>query len=371
MNKQFEHIRVIITGGGTGGHVFPAIAIAEELKRRFQKASILFVGAEGRMEMEKVPAAGFDIRGLPVMGFQRRLTGRNIKVLYNLLRSVRKAGKIIEEFRPEIVIGVGGYASGPVLRSAARKGILTFLQEQNSYAGLTNKLLAKKAKKISVAYKDMNKYFPADKIVLTGNPVRTFRMNEKLKEEGIRYFNLDKERPVVLVVGGSLGARTINESILKGIGIFMDANLQVIWQTGKYYYEDMLSRIPIKDERIRIYAFITRMDLAYNVADLIISRAGAISISELCLVGKPCILVPSPNVAEDHQTRNARALVSENAADMIADRDAVQLLADRSVELINNKHYCEELSANIKRMARPDATKHIVDEIIKLLETER
>lgn len=368
MKQQADPIKAIISGGGTGGHIFPAISIADEIIRRFPNAEILFVGALGRMEMERVPAAGYKIIGLPVSGFQRKLTLKNIKVVVNLLRSIIKAKKIIKNFKPQIAIGVGGYASGPLLRSAARRGIPTLLQEQNSYAGVTNKLLAKKAGKICVAYKGMDKYFSAEKIVLTGNPVRNLTLSDKLREEGIKHFKLNNKLPVLLVIGGSLGARTINESILGGLEEILKHDIQLIWQTGKFYFEEMEERLPANNERLKMHAFLTRMDLAYNVADLVVSRAGAISISELCLLGKPSILVPSPNVAEDHQTKNALALVEENAAMMIKDKDIAKQLTPKAIELLNNKKRSIELAANIKQLAKPEATQHIVDEVLKLIE---
>jgi UDP-N-acetylglucosamine--N-acetylmuramyl-(pentapeptide) pyrophosphoryl-undecaprenol N-acetylglucosamine transferase len=367
--KQPDDIRIIISGGGTGGHIFPALAIADEIMRRKPETDILFVGALGRMEMEKVPAAGYKIIGLPVSGFQRKLSLKNLLVIWNLLRSIVKAGKIISDFQPDVVIGVGGYASGPVLRTAASRGIPTLIQEQNSYAGITNKLLARKASTICVAYHYMEKYFPVGKIHLTGNPVRTFNISEKLRHDGLKYFDLRDRIPVILVIGGSLGAATINEAMLNGTTMLIKQQVQVIWQTGKYYINSVQkSMLAIDHENIRIYDFISRMDLAYNVADLVISRAGAISISEICLVGKASILVPSPNVAEDHQTKNAKALLGENAAEMISDKDAKEQLVLRALELVTDHARCHSLSINSKRLAKPDATSRIVDEVFKLIE---
>ena len=369
MKQLNKNIKVIISGGGTGGHIFPAISIADELKRRNENIQILFVGAENRMEMERVPAAGYEIKGLPVSGLQRKLTFKNIVVLINLFKSIHIANKIVKEFKPDVAIGVGGYASGPIIRSAARKGIPTLLQEQNSYAGITNKLLAKRASKICVAYDNMEKYFPKEKIVLTGNPVRNIPISDPLRKEGMNHFMLSPELPVLVVVGGSLGARTINEAILNKIDFLKEQNIQILWQTGKYYYDEiqkkMNSKIP---KNIHILDFISRMDLAYNVADVIISRAGAISISEICLTGRAAILLPSPNVAEDHQTKNALALVEKKAAIMIADKDAKNELTKKVMELFARSELREELSENAKKLAMPNSTSLIVDEVNNLIE---
>ena len=369
MKQLNKNIKVIISGGGTGGHIFPAISIADELKRRNENIQILFVGAENRMEMERVPAAGYEIKGLPVSGLQRKLTFKNIVVLINLFKSILIANKIVKEFKPDVAIGVGGYASGPIIRSAARKGIPTLLQEQNSYAGITNKLLAKRASKICVAYDNMEKYFPKEKIVFTGNPVRNIPISDPLRKEGMNHFMLSPELPVLVVVGGSLGARTINEAILNKIDFLKEQNIQILWQTGKYYYDEiqkkMNSKIP---KNIHILDFISRMDLAYNVADVIISRAGAISISEICLTGRAAILLPSPNVAEDHQTKNALALVEKKAAIMIADKDAKNELTKKVMELFARSELREELSENAKKLAMPNSTSLIVDEVNNLIE---
>jgi UDP-N-acetylglucosamine--N-acetylmuramyl-(pentapeptide) pyrophosphoryl-undecaprenol N-acetylglucosamine transferase len=319
------------------------------------------------MEMERVPAAGYDIEGLPVSGFQRKLTLKNFAVLFNLFRSTFKAGKLLREFKPQIVIGVGGYASAPVLRVASRMGIPTLLQEQNSYAGVTNKLLARKALKICVAYASMEKYFPSDKLILTGNPVRQIEITDEKRTEALSYFGLSKSKPVLLIVGGSLGARTINEAILAGIDQLMLKDIQVIWQTGKYYYDEMLERLQNRPANLHITQFITRMDLGYSIADVMISRAGAISISEICLLGKASILVPSPNVAEDHQTKNAMALVQEDAAIMVPDKEAIDTLAQKALDLLEDKDRIRQLEAHAKQLAKPDATKHIVDEIEQIL----
>ncbi len=369
MKQLNKNIKVIISGGGTGGHIFPAISIADELKRRDGNIQILFVGADNRMEMERVPAAGYEIIGLPVSGLQRKLTFKNIVVLINLFKSILLANKIVKEFEPDIAIGVGGYASGPIIRSAAKKGIPTLLQEQNSYAGITNKLLAKRASKICVAYNNMEKYFPKEKIVLTGNPVRNIPISDLLRKEAINHFNLSPELPVLVVVGGSLGAKTINEAILNKMDFLKEQNIQILWQTGKYYYDEIQKKLNSKvPKNIHILDFISRMDLAYNVADVMISRAGAISISEICLTGRAAILLPSPNVAEDHQTKNALALVEKKAAIMIPDKDAKNELTDKVMELFARNELREELSGNAKKLAIPNSTSLIVDEVNNLIE---
>jgi len=367
MNQQ-RHKSVIISGGGTGGHIFPAISIANALRAIDPEVEILFVGAEGRMEMEKIPAAGYKIIGLPVSGLQRRLTLKNIKVLINLFRSLRLARKVLKEFKPDVVVGVGGYASGPVLRQAGNIGIPTLIQEQNSYAGITNKLLAKKAAVICVAYDGMEKYFPAEKIIKTGNPVRqNFDNIESLKSEAITFFNLKKDLPVVLVLGGSLGAGTINNSLSENMNKLKDSECQWLWQTGKYYYENVNALVSVSfNENISVHGFINRMDLAYAAADIIVSRAGAGTISELCLVGKPVILIPSPNVAEDHQTKNAKALSDRQSAVYIADNEAVRTLVDEVVSLISDKNKRNILSENILKMADRDADVRIANEVFKL-----
>lgn len=362
MNRKF-----IISGGGTGGHIFPALSIAREIRKRDPEAAILFVGALGRMEMEKVPAAGFPIIGLPVEGLQRKFGFRNIVVLYKLVVSLFKAAGIIKTFRPDVVVGVGGYASGPLLRMAALKGIPTLIQEQNSYAGVTNKLLARKAAKICVAYQGMDRYFPAGKIVLTGNPVREELIQQTDKAEAFRFFGLNPAKPVIVVLGGSLGARTINNSILGQILMFEKEEVQLVWQTGKLYIDQIRKELENKElQNIRYYDFINRMDMAYGVADVIISRAGAATISELCLLGKPVILVPSPNVAEDHQTKNAMALVQNQAALMVPDKEAPEKLVSKALELVRDKSLCTELARNSKSMGLPGAAQKIVDEVIKI-----
>lgn len=368
MNLQ-SHKRIIISGGGTGGHIFPALSIANALRKADPRIEILFVGAEGRMEMEKVPAAGYRIVGLPVAGFSRKNMFKNIAVLCRLFKSLRIASGIIREFKPDIVVGVGGYASGPVLRQAGRMGIPTVIQEQNSYAGVTNKLLAKRASVICVAYDGMEKYFPAGKIIKTGNPVRNnFDKLDSLRSEALSYFNLDNSRPVVVVLGGSLGAGSINNNLSQKIDIMAASNCQWLWQTGKYYFDDVRKMIPAKESgNIKIHGFIDRMDYAYAAADVIVSRAGAGTISELCLAGKPAILVPSPNVAEDHQTKNARALAVREAAMLIPDSQAGNILVDETIRLVADLKRRETYSLNIKMMADRDADIKIATEILKLV----
>lgn len=367
MNQQ-KHKRIIISGGGTGGHIFPAISIANALRKIDAETEILFVGAEGRMEMEKIPAAGYRIIGLPVAGLYRSLTFKNFSVLIKLLKSLRKAKKVIREFGPDVVVGVGGYASGPVLRQAGRMRISTLIQEQNSYAGVTNKLLAKRASAICVAYEGMEKYFPSGKIIKTGNPVRqNFDNLKSLQDEALTYFNLKKEFPVILVLGGSLGAGSINTSLSENINVLRDSDCQWLWQTGKYYFENVKALVSLSfSENISVHGFINRMDYAYAAADIIISRSGAGTISELCLVGKPVILIPSPNVAEDHQTRNAEALSTRNAALLIKDNKASETLVDEAIKLISDKSRRDMLSENILKMADRDADIRIAREILKL-----
>lgn len=361
--------KFIISGGGTGGHIFPAISIANALKKRLPDADILFVGALGRMEMERVPAAGYPIEGLPVSGFDRKNMLRNIKVLWNLLNSLVLARRIVSRFKPEVVIGVGGYASGPTLRAASALGVPTLIQEQNSYAGVTNKLLAKKAKRICVAYDGMERFFEKDKIVITGNPVRQDLFSVLPNSpEAYSYFGLDPKKKTILVVGGSLGARTINQSILVGLGRLAETNVQMIWQTGKFYIEDARKAAePFASPDLLVTDFVSRMDLAYSIADLVISRAGASSISELCLLAKPVILIPSPNVAEDHQTQNALALVRKDAAVLIKDVDAKEKLVEKAIELISNEEELTALSRNILLMAEKDSADRIVDEVMNLI----
>ncbi|HNR85296.1 MAG TPA: undecaprenyldiphospho-muramoylpentapeptide beta-N-acetylglucosaminyltransferase [Taishania sp.] len=361
--------KVIISGGGTGGHIFPAVAIADELKRQFPSIELLFIGAEGKMEMEKVPQAGYKIIGLPISGLQRKITLQNLALPFKIIKSLLLARKVIKNFNPEIVIGVGGYASGPTLKMAALLGIPTLVQEQNSFAGKTNMLLAKKAHKLCVAYEGMEKFFPKNKIVLTGNPVR-FEVTqiEGKREAAIAHYQLDASKPVLLVIGGSLGAKTLNESIIAGIEQFQQHGIQLVWQCGKLYFDDLTNRLKGKDlTGIHLTQFIAKMDLAYAAADVIISRAGAISVSELCLVHKPVILVPSPNVAEDHQTHNAMALVNKNAAILVKDSEARNQLVDVAIDLLNNKEKQQTLAQNIAQLGKPNATKDIVAEIVKIV----
>lgn len=362
--------RIIISGGGTGGHIFPAISIANTFKKRFPDAEILFVGAEDRMEMDKVPAAGYKIVGLPVSGFDRAHLMNNVKVMVRLAKSLRLARKTIREFKPDIAVGVGGYASGPTLWMAASQGVPALIQEQNSYAGVTNKLLAKKANRICVAYEGMEKFFPAEKIVVTGNPVRQdLEEAQEKKEEALRFFGLSPEKKTVLVVGGSLGARTINRSIQGDLDKFFASDVQLIWQTGRYYHEEATRHLKAyRGMPVWCSDFISRMDYAYAAADLVISRAGASSISELCILKKPVVLVPSPNVAEDHQTKNALALVNNQAAVMVTDKDAPQKLVDTALSIVHDNTRLVSLSQQIGKMAHFHSAEQIVDEIMKIIE---
>ena len=360
--------KILISGGGTGGHIFPALSIANELKERLG-ADILFVGADNRMEMEKVPAAGYPIKGLPVAGFDRKRFWRNFGVLLKLRKSLSMARRIVKDFNPDIAIGVGGYCSGPTLKAAQRLGVPTLLQEQNSYAGVTNKLLGKKARAICVAYEGMERFFPADKIVMTGNPVRKDLLAKKAdKEKARESFGLNPKRPTVLVVGGSLGALTLNESIEQGLHDLNDRGIQLIWQTGKNFGERGLAAAKGLSGVV-VTKFITDMASAYAAADAVISRAGAGSISELELLGKPCILVPSPNVAEDHQTKNALALSERGAAVLVPDAEARGRLIDEALKLMGDKKQREEMSASISALAMRDSDELIADEIQKILES--
>ena len=361
--------RFIISGGGTGGHIFPAISIANELKARYPGCDILFVGALGRMEMERVPQAGYPIEGLPVQGFDRKRLWRNFKVLVNLVRSTRRARRIVRDFRPHVAIGVGGYASAPTLKAAAEQGVPCLLQEQNSYAGVTNQLLASKAARICVAYEGMERFFPKDKIVLTGNPVRQdlFRTAPRAPE-AYEYFGLDPAKPVLLVVGGSLGARTLNRSVMGHLDELAQSGVQLVWQTGKFYIDEARrAAAPHARPGLVVTDFVARMDYAYAVADLVVSRAGAGSISELCLLAKPVILVPSPNVAEDHQTKNAQALVRHDAAVMIPDADAPDRLVPEALALVADRARLADLSAHIATLAQHDSAARIADEVARLL----
>jgi len=362
-----SHLKFIISGGGTGGHIFPAIAIANALKLRVPDAEFLFVGAEGRMEMEKVPAAGYKIVGLWISGLQRKLTLSNLSFPFKVISSLMKAKKILREFKPDAVIGTGGYASGPMLRVASKAGITTLVQEQNSYPGITNKILSSRVNKICVAYRGMEKYFSADKIVFTGNPVRQDITGLQGKRaRAMEFFNLSPDKKTLLVIGGSLGARTINLAIAAGINELTNQGYQVIWQTGKTFLTE--ARNCITDRKgIFVNDFISKMDLAYAAADLVVSRAGASSVSELCLIGKPCILVPSPNVAEDHQTKNAMALVNDGAALLVRDIDAQQDLIKKVLEVFSNQELCGELEVKIKQLGTPNAADLIAGEILQLI----
>lgn len=361
-----REMRIIVSGGGTGGHVYPAIAIANAIKELEPDVEILFVGAQGKLEMDKVPQAGYPIEGLWISGFQRKLTLRNLMFPIKLLASLWKARGIVRKFQPDVVVGVGGYASGPVLEMATRRKIPALVQEQNSYAGVTNKLLAKKASIICVAYSNMERFFPKEKITLTGNPVRKDILDIRDKrEEGLAHFGLKKDKKTIVVVGGSLGARTLNDSMAAALPQLQSADIQVFWQAGKLYIEEFEPQAK-GIENVKITAFIDRMDLAYAMADVVISRAGALTISELCLVGKPAILVPSPNVSEDHQTANAKALVEKNAAILVKDIDAKETMIDVALELLNDKNKMEKLSENIKSLGKPDAADTIAKEVLKL-----
>lgn len=366
MNKQRK---IIISGGGTGGHIFPAISIANALKQIDSSIKILFVGAEDRMEMEKVPAAGYEIIGLPISGFQRRLTFKNVTFFFKLFRSLIKSKRIIKSFKPDAVVGVGGFASGPLLQVASQRRVPALIQEQNSYPGITNKLLAGKAQKICVAYEGMERFFPKDKIMLTGNPVRQdlFDLGVK-KEEGLQYFGLAGNKKTLLVVGGSLGALTINDSIYNKLDEIIDNKIQLIWQTGKAYYEKAKAKVEeLNTDCIKVMPFISRMDYAYSVADIVVSRAGASTISELCMVHKASIFVPSPNVSEDHQTKNAMALVKNNAAMMVEDRDAREKLIGETLKLLQDDFRVRTYQDNIAKMALKDSATIIANEVLAMI----
>jgi UDP-N-acetylglucosamine--N-acetylmuramyl-(pentapeptide) pyrophosphoryl-undecaprenol N-acetylglucosamine transferase len=360
---------MLISGGGTGGHIYPALAIANAWMEKHPGSEILFVGAEGKMEMQKVPEAGYTIKGLPVAGLQRSLTLANLSFPFKLWKSLKMAATIVNEFKPQVVVGVGGYASGPVLYAAQSKGIPTLLQEQNSYAGLTNKLLAKKAATICVAYPEMDRFFPKEKIKVTGNPVRKDLLDLAGKRElGLQKFGLDAARKTILVLGGSLGARTLNQAMVKHMADLEKAGYQVLWQSGKFYFKEMEAALEKAGlTQIHLREFIREMDLAYAAADLIVSRAGALSVSELCLVGKPVIFVPSPNVAEDHQTKNANACVKQGAAVLLPDAEAVELLKKTIDALLQDEKQASSLAENIKKLAMPDAATAIVSELEQLI----
>ena len=370
MEKISKSLKIIISGGGTGGHIFPALSIARAIQRRDEGAIILFVGAHDRMEMEKVPAAGYKIIGLPIAGFQRSLSLKNLTFFPKLIISLMKCKSIIKTFKPDVVIGVGGFASGPLLKVAQQLKIPTLIQEQNSYAGVTNKLLSSKAKKICVAYDNMDKYFPKNKVVNLGNPVRKDLQDIKDKNtEALDFFNLRPEKRTILVVGGSLGARTINESIALNIDELVRKDIQVIWQTGKYFFNKAKEEITrYNNHKVQVWEFINRMDLAYSAADIIISRAGAGTISELCIVGKPVVLVPSPNVSEDHQTKNAQALVQKKAAILVKDKDAKENMIKETLKLLKDDNKWVEMRVNLQKLAKPNADEDIVDEVFKLID---
>lgn len=364
-----KEIKVIIAGGGTGGHVFPAIAIANALKEKHRNMKILFIGAKGRMEMQKVPQAGYHIIGLNISGLQRRFTWKNFLVPFKLCDSMVRSRNIVKRFRPHLVIGVGGYASGPLVRAAAKMGVPSLIQEQNSYAGLTNKLLAKKVNKICVAYQGMERFFPKEKIYLTGNPIRHDILNaQEKREEALGFFELKNDKKVVLAVGGSLGALSVNEALLHHLKLFNDNQVQLIWQTGKGFYDKAVKAIKVAGfDMVKVYGFINRMDLAYAASDLVVSRAGAIAVSEIAAIGKPSILVPSPNVAEDHQTKNAMALVNLNAAVLVRDKEAFEKLVPTVVDMVYDEKLLYRLKEKIAHLAYRDAARNIAAVALSLI----
>lgn len=364
-----DELRIIISGGGTGGHIFPAVSIANAIRAKYPEAKILFVGALGRMEMQRVPAAGYEIVGLPISGFNRKNMLKNVVVLYRIWKSQQMAKKIIRKFNPMAAVGVGGYASGPMLNQCTKMGIPCLIQEQNSYAGVTNKILSKKVDRICVAYDGMERFFPADKIVKTGNPVRQALLDIKLtKAEALKSFGLSEDKKTILIVGGSLGARTVNESVLQNLDMIKESGVQFIWQTGKYYNASIMAELKQRGTvpSLHVTDFISDMGAAYKAADLVISRAGASSISEFCLIGKPVILVPSPNVAEDHQTKNAMALVNKNAALYVKDADAPAEVVKLALQTVKDDARLKELSENILKLALPDSADIIANEVVKL-----
>lgn len=364
-----DELRIIISGGGTGGHIFPAVSIANAIRAKYPEAKILFVGALGRMEMQRVPAAGYEIVGLPISGFNRKNMLKNVAVLYRIWKSQQMAKKIIRKFNPMAAVGVGGYASGPMLNQCTKMGIPCLIQEQNSYAGVTNKILSKKVDRICVAYDGMERFFPADKIVKTGNPVRQALLDTKLtKAEALKSFGLSEDKKTILIVGGSLGARTVNESVLQNLDMIKESGVQFIWQTGKYYNASIMAELKQRGTvpSLHVTDFISDMGAAYKAADLVISRAGASSISEFCLIGKPVILVPSPNVAEDHQTKNAMALVNKNAALYVKDADAPAEVVKLALQTVKDDARLKELSENILKLALPDSADIIANEVVKL-----
>lgn len=368
--EENKPLKVIVSGGGTGGHIFPAVSIANAIKKQHPEAEILFIGALGRMEMQRVPAAGYKIEGLPVRGLVRPLwSPKNVGVMMDFVKSKRMVKNIIREFKPQVVVGVGGYASAPTLNAAYSMGIPCLVQEQNSYAGVTNKSLAKKASKVCVAYSGMERFFPAEKIIMTGNPVRQNLLENKISpEEARKSFGLEPDKKTILIIGGSLGARTMNESVLAHLNDIRQSDVQVIWQTGKYYSlqiaDDLAKVEPVTN--MKVMDFISSMDNAYAAADIVVSRAGASSISELCLLGKPCILVPSPNVAEDHQTKNALALSTKDAAIFVADKDAKDQLIGIALENVKDDARLASLSINVKKLAFDNSANMIAEEVVKL-----
>ncbi len=369
MIKRNEKYRIIISGGGTGGHIYPALAIADRIREKYPDSDILFVGAFGKMEMQKVPEAGYPIKGIWISGFQRKITLKNLLFPLKLPVSLFQAFIIVQKFKPRIAIGVGGYASGPLLWIASLKNLPTLIQEQNSFPGITNRILGRRADRICVAYTGMEKYFPEQKITLTGNPVRTdIRNIDSYRDEACEFFNLSPLKKTLFVMGGSLGARTINLSVFNKIQRVIDENIQLIWQIGRIYFNEYQDKLTgIDQENIRTFEFLREINLAYALSDVVVSRAGALSISELCIAAKPCVFVPSPNVAEDHQTRNAKALADRDAAVMVTDKEAPEKMMDTAVDLIFDVERCRILSRNIHKMAVPDATDRIVDEIETLL----
>ncbi len=373
LQQQSDNIRVVISGGGTGGHIFPAIAIANALKAMDATVEILFVGAEGKMEMEKVPAAGYKIVGLPIAGIKRELSMDNLSFPFKLMRSLKRAGSIIREFNPDVAVGVGGYASGPVLFVASRQGISSLIQEQNSFPGITNKILSRRAKKICVAYDGMERFFPKEKIVFTGNPVREdIKHLEGKRNEAAAFFGLDAEKKTLLIVGGSQGARSINRAILAGLPQLAASGYQVVWQTGKFFFPEAKKAIEeLNTKSIIAYDFISKMDLAYAISDAVVARAGASTVSELCIVERAAILVPLPTAAEDHQTKNCMSLVQKDAALLVTDANAASQLVSEAIKLIGDTELCKRLSTNVKPLAKPMAAKEIAEQVLALAKEKR
>ena len=369
-----QELRVIISGGGTGGHIFPAVSIANAVKAKRPDAKILFVGAEGRMEMQRVPAAGYEIKGLPICGFNRQNLLKNVMLPYKMWKSDRMVRRIIRDFKPQVAVGVGGYASFPTLAAATSMHIPTLIQEQNSFAGKANKMLGKDASRICVAYEGMERFFPAEKIIMTGNPVRQALLDTTIShDDAVRSFDLHPEKKTILLVGGSLGARTVNESVLQHLDLVAESGVQFVWQTGKYYHKQIVEQLRQQGQpdNLKVTDFISDMGVAYRAADLVVSRAGASSISEFCLIGKPVILVPSPNVAEDHQTKNALALVNRNAALYVKDAEAPATLLQLAIDTVNDPAKLASLSENILKLALPDSAAIIADEVIRLAAQSR